>query len=153
VTSPLAKLQGLSGLEQQSDMLRLARRGNRECARIWNQFAEQDPGMARLVIKSVDADDRAAAKASRRVGKVLSRAEPVVVKSAEYAAPVKPKKARKAARKAAEVAFLSKMAGPPVRSREEAVQAVARADLAADLYSSDPDRRAKAWDARFRGLI
>ena len=153
VTSPLAKVRGLTGLQQQSDMLRLGRMGDRRCQEIWNGFAEQDPAMARLVIKSVDADDRGAAKASRQVGKVLARAEPMVTKQYK---PPKPKKARKAARRAAEAVMLHKAAGSPpypVRTLEEAVLASVREYLREGLYCDDPDRREKAWDMRFRGLI
>lgn len=49
VASPVSPLVR-APFDRQRDVLKLARMGNRDCKRMWNSFAAEDPGMARLVL-------------------------------------------------------------------------------------------------------
>ena len=70
--------------ERCKDMYRLAKMGNAQCRRIWNDWAAEQPAMARIVVADCDSDQRASVKAKKSVDKVLVKAEkkPKKVKAA-----------------------------------------------------------------------
>jgi hypothetical protein len=72
------------------DVFKLAKMGNADCRRMWNDYAVEAPGTARLVVKSVQAEALEDARVTAKVDKRLRRAE-------KSAGPVKVTKARKKA--------------------------------------------------------
>lgn len=53
---------------------------NAQCRRIWNDFAAEDPAMARLIVKDVQNDRRVSAAANETLDGYLLEAERLVVK-------------------------------------------------------------------------
>ena len=49
--------------------------GEKSSARLWNDFAAESPGQARIVIADVNADKAAAVQATKDVDKVLTKSE------------------------------------------------------------------------------
>lgn len=107
---------------RQRDVLVLAQRGDRKCQRLWNDFAESDPGMARLVVADVEHDRQESNKATAFVDEVLTKAEK----------PSKRPKVTKAAKSGRSSAGV----------REQAIR-----EAEADLRHHDPARREAAWAA------
>ena len=100
---------------RQRDTYVLAKRfKNRDCMRLWGDFAAEQPNMARLIVADVEAEDRDRAAVNVKVDKRLRRAERMVTKAAKAGKPPKFKKVRS---KAA-VAEIEKalQAGPVVSS-------------------------------------
>src|SRR5262249_10529443 len=60
---------------RQKDMYKLAQMGNKQCIRMWNDFASDCPEIARLVVADVAADRQTANKAAALVDEVLAGAE------------------------------------------------------------------------------
>jgi hypothetical protein len=75
--SPLVR----APFDRQRDTLKLARMGNADCKRLWNSFAEEAPGLARLVVADVENERRGDAAATEKVDKRLRQAEKLVTKS------------------------------------------------------------------------
>ena len=59
-------------------MYKLARRGNGDCRRLWNDFAYELPADARLVIADVESERAEAAKVTKGIDKRLAKAESAV---------------------------------------------------------------------------
>jgi hypothetical protein len=102
--SPLVR----APFDRQRDTLKLARMGNADCKRLWNSFAEEAPGLARLVVADVDRERAEDAAATEKVDARLREAERLVVTKAKKSK--RPKLVTKAARKAA-VPYLDALAG------------------------------------------
>lgn len=89
VAEPLSALGKSRDYGRQRDVYVLATRDrNRDCMRLWNDFAAEQPGMAQLIIKDVAQDRRTAAAANEELDRRLARAEKSVTKGR------KPKKAK-----------------------------------------------------------
>ena len=85
--------------------------GNSSCRRLWDEFAQQDPGNARLVIADVNADAALAVKANRHLDTVLAKSE------------TKPKtKKSKAPKSASNEAWLSSLLTSPDPAEREAAR-------------------------------
>jgi hypothetical protein len=83
-TSPLAR----APWDRLIDVYKLAKMGNADCRRMWNSYAQEVPGTARLVVKSVQAETAEDARVTAKVDKRLRRAE----KSAKSAKVTKSRK-------------------------------------------------------------
>lgn len=118
LTSELSKVD----FERQRDIYRLGKMGNAQSARLWNDFAREDPNMARLVVADVEADKQATALARKSVDKVLRKSE-------------KGKKGKKNLS-----ALAAKSASKPEIREHEAY-------LRSLLSSPDPATREAAWQA------
>ena len=116
---------------RQLDIYRLALRGDGQCRRLWNDYASQDPGGARLVIKYDAAGKADRENARREIDDVLVKAENLT--------PGRIGRKSKAERKAK--ASLSE------RNRQKTL----RASLASDLRHPDPRVREIAKRALERG--
>lgn len=119
MTSELSKVD----FDRCRDIYRLGKMGNAASRRLWNDYARENPGMARLVIADVESDAAASAKAARSVDKVLAKGE-------------KPKKAKKNLAALTPSKFASK---PEVRETEAYLRSL--------LSSSDPSIREAARSA------
>lgn len=86
VTDFLVKAQGVNLGEPKSpltrapwdrkvDIFKLARMGESASVRLWNDFAQESPQVARLVKADVELDERANRKATKQVDKVLTKSE------------------------------------------------------------------------------
>ncbi len=144
--SPLS----LAPLDRAISCLELAQMGVRESQREWNLFAEESPGVARVVAKYVAAENAKKAAATKVADKMLRRGEAatgmpggLLVKSWKGG---KPKKVKKVA-KVAGGGTVTKAARRAAADRQDAVRALLREDLA----SADPQRREMARDI-LRGL-
>jgi hypothetical protein len=143
-----------SAYQRQRDVYLLARMGNRDMQRLWNDWLAEDPGMARLVATSVEKERAQGAKVSAALDVRLREAERWVTKSGMITKQYKPPKPKKSGKRktaaAAQTALLTKAAGVGVvvHTRQEAVMA----RIAADLHSDDPGRREIAAEilGRFR---
>lgn len=87
-SSPLAK----ADFGRQRDIYKLALMGSGDCRRLWNEYAAECPGNARLVIADVQSDQAESAQVSKSLDKRLVKAEKLVTKSG------KPKKVTKSAK-------------------------------------------------------
>jgi hypothetical protein len=85
-TSPLAR----APWDRLIDVFKLAKMGNADCRRMWNSYAAEVPGTARLVVKSVEAEALEDSQVTAKIDKRLRRAE-------KSAGPVRVTKARKRA--------------------------------------------------------
>jgi len=74
--SPLVR----APFDRQRDTLKLARMGNADCKRLWNSFAEEAPGLARLVVADVERERQEDAEATDKVDKRLRQAEKLAVR-------------------------------------------------------------------------
>jgi hypothetical protein len=70
-SSPLSS----APLDRARDVLILAQRGDMTCRRLWNDFAAESPGSARIVAAWVQKDNAKRAKVTARVDATLERAE------------------------------------------------------------------------------
>ena len=71
----------MAAFGRQRDVFKLAKMGNRDMKRLWNDFAAEDPAMARLIVADVEHDRQEAAKVAVKVDKRLREAERLVTKS------------------------------------------------------------------------
>ena len=78
---PMSPLARSGDFYRQRDVFKLARMGNRDCKRLWNDFVAEDPSMARLIIKDVENDRQAAATANQELDGRLREAEQLVAKN------------------------------------------------------------------------
>lgn len=69
--SPLAR----APFDRQRDIYKLAKMGNADSRRMWNDFAAEAPELARLVIADVQSDKVSAAEVTKSVDKRLRKAE------------------------------------------------------------------------------
>jgi hypothetical protein len=103
--SMLAKSQDYS---RQRDTYVLASRfRNRDCMRLWNDFQAEQPAMARLIVKDVQAEREQSAAANRELDGRLREAERMVTKGRKPkkdAGVTKSRKVRPAGRDALEAA-------------------------------------------------
>ena len=60
---------------RQRDAYRLAKMGNRDMKRLWNDFAAEVPAMARLVVADVEGERRESVLVAEKVDKRLREAE------------------------------------------------------------------------------
>jgi len=74
--SPLVR----APFDRQRDTLKLARMGNADCKRLWNDFVVEAPGLARLVLADVERERQEDAAATEKVDKRLREAEKLTVK-------------------------------------------------------------------------
>ena len=75
--SPLAR----APFDRQRDIYKLALMGSGDCKRMWNDFASEVPGIARLVVADVENERAEDARVTKSVDKRLRRAEGVVGKA------------------------------------------------------------------------
>ncbi len=149
LTSPLS----YAPLDRAIDCLKLAQMGHGESRRLWNDFARESPGTARVVAKSVAQDNAKITEATKQADTVLTRGE-FITKGASGCAP-RPKVTKR--RKTPSVAEVSRVimltktagAGKVVRTRQEALRAM----VEADLRSPDPERRTTAAEILAAGLV
>lgn len=109
----------MAAFQRQRDCFKLARMGNRDMKRLWNDFAAEDPAMARLIVADVEHERQEAAKVALKVDKRLREAERLVTKGGK----------------------------PKVTKSRKGTSAVSRSDpfsLAAMLNSADPAQREMA---------
>lgn len=76
-----------ASFDRQRDIFKLAGMGNASCRRLWDEFAREEPGNARLVMADVNADKALAVKANRHLDKVLGKSEKPKVKKSRKPAP------------------------------------------------------------------
>lgn len=130
VGAPVSALSRASW-DRQVDVYKLALMGSGDCRRLWNDFAGDSPGIARLIVKSVQQERQDEAAANEKLDGRLREAERLVTK------------ARK-----------PKVSKPRKKSADRDV--LAAADLAlrrAELNHSDPRIREVAESVyRGRGL-
>lgn len=82
VAEPTSALARSGDFGRQRDTYILASRyKNRDCIRLWNDFAAEQPAMARLIIKDVENDRQESAAASEALDGRLREAEQLVVKA------------------------------------------------------------------------
>jgi hypothetical protein len=74
--SPLAR----ASYDRQVDIYKLAKMGNRDSARLWNDFAAENPATARIIVADVATEAATVAKANKSVDKRLRKAEKLVTK-------------------------------------------------------------------------
>ncbi len=67
--------------QRQVDTYKLALAGSRDCKRLWNDFAAEQPAIARLVVADVQGERQRGAEVSRGLDKRLREAERLVTKS------------------------------------------------------------------------
>jgi hypothetical protein len=79
---PLSLLSKADFSRQRDTYVLASRFKNRDCMRLWNDFAAEQPAMARLIIKDVDNERVATAAANETVDGRLREAEQLVAKSA-----------------------------------------------------------------------
>lgn len=79
---------------RQRDVFKLARRGNPDCRRLWDDFAREVPAMARLVVADVESEKTQSAKVAEKIDKRLRQAEKVITKNAKPKISKAEKKAR-----------------------------------------------------------
>ena len=79
ITTPL----GEADYSRQRDMFKLAMMGSAQCKRLWNDFAEDEPAMARVIVADVATEKAERIKANKAMDKILVKAEnkPKVTKS------------------------------------------------------------------------
>lgn len=116
-----------SAFQRQRDCYILAKAGSRDMRRLWNDYANEVPAMARLVVADVEKERAEGAKVSEAIDVRLREAERLVTKQWKPPKPQKPVKVSKAA-KPAKVAKSYK------------------AELESRLSSPDPDERENARD-------
>ena len=76
--SPLAR----ASYDRQRDVYVLASRyKNADCRRLWGDFAAEQPAMARLVVKDVEAERSDTLAVNEKIDKRLRQAERMVVKA------------------------------------------------------------------------
>ena len=76
--SPLAR----ADFSRQRDTYVLAKRfRNKDCMRLWGDFAAEQPAMARLIVADVEAEDRDRATVNEAIDKRLVQAEKMVTKA------------------------------------------------------------------------
>jgi hypothetical protein len=65
----------MAAFQRQRDTYLLAKMGNRDCRRLWNDFVQDDPSMARLVVADVEQERAEGAKVSEAIDERLRAAE------------------------------------------------------------------------------
>ena len=92
--SPLSR----APFDRQRDIYKLAKMGSGDCRRLWNDFAAEVPGIARLVVADVENERREDAEITAGIDKRLRSAEKLVTKTR------RPKITKSAKKSAARVA-------------------------------------------------
>jgi len=82
VAEPVSALAKSADFGRQRDVYVLASKyRNRDCIRLWNDFAAEQPAMARLIVKDVENDRQEAAAVNEGLDARLREAERLVVKA------------------------------------------------------------------------
>lgn len=71
MTSDMSRLDW----DRQKDFYRLAKMGNAQCRRLFNDWAREQPAMARLLMADCESDARKSAMAKKSADKILAKAE------------------------------------------------------------------------------